>query len=129
MSIAKLCPDAVEVVCLCGAPTVVPLAAIRVSNSTAIFPLCPVCHNTQISITVPQGPVAVDVDADIQARTRAAKGVVAQLHRLAGTADAALVEAVAVDALPWPVDMPATVPLAAVYAKAATTWREAHPNG
>jgi len=128
MSIAKLAVDAIEVVCLCGAPAVVPLEAVRVANATAIFPPCPVCCNTQISVTVPCGPVAAGVDADIQARTRAAKGLVAHLHRARGTGDAVMVEALAVDAVPWPTEGAVVVPLASTYAKAYAAWCAAHPQ-
>jgi hypothetical protein len=75
------------------------------------------------------GPANTAQGADVLARTRAIKGLCAQLAALGCmSAYRPMTAGVAEDALPWPTEGAVDVPLAADFAQAYAAWQAAAPG-
>ena len=130
MTIRRLFPTAIDVVCACGAPATHELANLEVMRHVVPFPMCTACGVRQTTVAAPVGPANTAQGADVLARTRAIKGLCVQLAALGrASAQRPMTAGVEVDALPWPTEGAVEVPLAADFATAYAAWQAAHPQG
>lgn len=131
MSIKGLLPEGVEVVCLCGAPTVYAVGQLTVYNGMIATPVCPSCQTRRADIFVRGGEPVGYPEATL-VRMRAAKAVFTWLVAAERFAEGVTAEQIPADlmvgAMAWPTGAPVEVPLAEAFAKAHAAWLRAHPQ-
>jgi len=131
MSIKRLWPEGVEIVCLCGAPTVYAAADLTVGIGVVATPVCPSCLTRRADLFVQRGEPTGYPEATL-GRVRAAKAVLQWLVRAGRFADGVTAEMIPAEltagATAWPAGAPVEVPLAETFAKAHAAWLLAHPQ-
>jgi hypothetical protein len=131
MSIKRLLPEGVEIVCLCGAPTVYAAADLTVGIGVVATPVCPSCQTRRADIFV-QGGEPTGYPEGTMGRMRAAKAVLQWLVGAGRFAEGVTAEkipaALGEGATAWPTGAPVEVPLAETFAKAHAAWLRTHPQ-
>ena len=131
MSIKRLLAEGVEIVCLCGAPTVYAAIALTVNKGMVITPLCPSCQTRRADLFVQDGAPAGHPEATLT-RMQATKAVFKWLVEAGRFAEGVTAEQIPaeklVGATGWPTGDPLEVPLAVPFAKAHAAWLLAHPQ-
>jgi hypothetical protein len=131
MSIKRLLPNGVELVCMCGAPTVFAQADLVVGLGIIQVPCCPQCKTRRVDLFVQNGDLTAFAE-ETRERLRAVKTVFKWLVDGGRLVDGLTVEqvpdAMLVGAAAWPTGAPVEVALAAPFARVHAEWLRAHPQ-